>query len=225
MSSRSSADPTWLHAAAPAFALAATLCLSACKGPAPTPSSHPGAEKPIQPVATIGPDDALPADAPPTASPSVVFDASKVPESQAWLPPFPLLRPPAGLDAAPMPSNMAGTGFETMQAGGHPMLVEGRVHRARYALSSVGTRVWTPEAFARHYARAIAALGGIEIGRETPSVTAAPPATCEACLPHTYMIRQRGRVVWIEVASRADRGELTVVEQAVPDPHVADQAR
>ncbi|RNF82198.1 hypothetical protein [Montanilutibacter psychrotolerans] len=217
MSSRPTADPTWLHAAAPALALAATLCLSNCKDRDPAPESPSGAEKPVQPVATIGPDDALPATAPPATSPAVAFDAASVRESQAWLPPFPLLKPPQGLHDAPMPSNMAGTGFEYMQARGHPMLVEGRVHRARYALSPAGARAWTPEAFARHYAREITALGGIEIGRETPSVTF-PPTTCEVCLPHTYLIRQRSRVVWIEVASQADRGELTVVEQAVVDP-------
>lgn len=178
------------------LALAALPGLEGCRQqalPTEMPQTSSASAPGSRPVATLGPDEALPDPASPVTPvaiapppPAVIatapriaarapFDPARVPESRAGLPPFPLFQPPAGL-AGLYEGDERDIAFdrEHMIAGDRVVAIEGKVHRQRFRLDG-GEREYSALEFQRNYADAVRALGGVEVSRTqyTRPVTAA----------------------------------------------------
>lgn len=228
------------------FAVVAALCalsaLSACRQQGLPVDARASAAPAAAgtPVPTVGPDDALPGTVP--AGPAealaagdpapLAFDPASVPESGATLPPFPLLAAPDGLTGQyEGVGRVIAFGREHMIAGDTVIALEGRVFRQRYRLDG-GRHVYSAPEFHRGYADAIAALGGVRVGRarRTPAVNGARAAVerrhrgaCarQDCENRTYLIRQGGREYWIRIGTGTStgtgapplHGQVTVLEQ------------
>lgn len=196
-----------------------------------------------QPVATIGPDEAVP-NAVTAIDPVVIvppaprlpaataFDPADVPASQATLPPFPLLPVPEPLSGLRAESqHTIAFDREHLIAGDSIIAVEGRVFRQRYLLEA-GPREYSEAEFHRGYAAMIAALGGVEVSQVqfTPQVNAAFGGRAKveryyhgvcaspACENHSYLIRQDDKQYWALVSTGGQplQGRVTLIEREAP---------
>ncbi|NZA27766.1 hypothetical protein H0E84_15415 [Luteimonas sp. SJ-92] len=158
------------------------------------------------------------------------FVAAEVPESTAVLPPFPLLEAPEGLQSAYRETEreMAHDG-QYFLAGDRALLVEGRIFRDKFHLGRDPERPYTALQFHRHYADAVAALGGRRIDRVqyTRDVAAAAGGRSAiekhqhgaVAVPEyrhdSYLLRNGGREYWIDVSTGAIplHGYVVVLER------------
>lgn len=154
------------------------------------------------------------------------FDPTRVPESTASLPPFPLFEPLEGLQNVlrPAQTNIA-FDRDYFIAGSEVIPVEGKIFRGHYRLT--GDRNYSSLEFLRNYEQAVEALGGRKIGgtldtgdflKEIAGVTPAPVGRCfRAACNETdfYLIRQGNREWWISVGTGSIplHGYVTVLEK------------
>lgn len=139
-------------------ALALALTLTACGRSDPPPASGDVAGG-AQSSAAATP---APASAPAPAAP---FDLTKLPISQAPLPPFPYLEWPAGVpEGERRPAHQSELEALTLIAGDGLLTVEGRLERRAFALPAGLSQL----ALRRDHEQRITGLGGVKINGFSP---------------------------------------------------------
>jgi len=202
------------------------LGLAGCKPKAPkTPDAPAQAVQAAAAPAPAPAQESRKAEANPAASfiAQDAFDATKIPVSDAPLPPFPYLNYPTGLNEGLF--NTAGTDFDEAYVivGKKLRKVEGRVESHEFALRNV--KMSETEA-RRNYENLIQAMGGVKVseGKLTDVLPLDNPAYTE--LEHklrllqsnaayaAYVVRKPGQLIWIALMTTdSDVKTLVVAEE------------
>jgi outer membrane protein OmpA-like peptidoglycan-associated protein len=152
-----------------------------------------------------------------TAAPSAVasaaaFDPASIAESTADLPPFPLLKPLAGLtnNLSDKDANVA-FDREHFLVGANTISLEGKIFRGEYRLT--GDRPYSSLEFMRNHEQAITQLGGVKVAGQVSTEPARRALQAKGEEPRGncfirpcdeadfYLLRQGGKEYWITVGT------------------------
>lgn len=167
---------------------------------------EPDASATAAPVASAAPSTAA------TATAAAAFDPASVPESTAALPPFPLLKPLAGL-ANNLSDKDANVAFdrEHFIAGASTISLEGKIFHGEYNLTR--DRPYSSLEFMRNHELAIKELGGVKVAGQLSTDPARRALQAKGEEPRGncfirpcdeadfYLLRQGGKEYWITVGT------------------------
>lgn len=224
------------------FALSVAVILTACKNEAPAPvaKAPPPAAAPAPAAQTPkpAPDTAKPADnAAPAATPAAapaqaappVFNIENVAMSTATLGAFPYFSLPDGVTDGDLKGQAFDFERRSLQAGETFAAVEGKVHQRMFPLAQP-KKNYTELEFHRNYENVIKQAGGVKThdkpmsqamidkagGRDKLEKSYFGPGLGGDYEHNTYVIRQPGKEIWVQVATGAIplHGYVLVVERA-----------
>lgn len=201
---------------------------------APAPAAAPTPAPPAVPTPAAEPPksaDALaaaPAAAPAQAA-AAAFSLDNVPVSNAALGAFPYFSLPEGVSADEQKGQAFNFERRYLQAGEDFVAVEGKVHQRTFRLEQ-GAKTFTPLEIHRNYENLVKQAGGVKThaaqmtqamidkfgGRDKLEKSYFGPGAGTDYEHNTYVIKQAGKEIWVQVATGAIplHGYVMVVERA-----------
>lgn len=216
----------------PLLAFSVALILAACKNEAPAPAAK--APPPAVPVvaapAAESPKPAVDVARPAAeAAAAPAFSVENVAMSNATLGAFPYFSLPDGVTEGEVKGQVFDFERRNLQAGEAFVAVEGRVHQRTFPLAQP-KKNYTEVEIHRNYENIILQAGGVKThgrpmtqalldsagGRDKIEKNYFGPGVGGDYEHNTYLIRQPGREIWVQVATGAVplHGYVLVVERA-----------